>query len=72
MNLSYCDYIAYTIVKPALDTDSNSNMGMLTKVSEVKMDLCKKAGYMLSTTKTIMITDKNGREYKVTVEDVTK
>ncbi len=72
MNLSYCDYIAYTILKPALDTDYDSNMGMLSEVGEVKMDLCKKAGYMLSTTKTIMVTDKNGRKYKVTIEDVTK
>ena len=72
MNLSYCDYIAHTIIKPALDIDNNSNQGMLTEVSQVKMDLCKKAGYMLSTTKTIMLTDKNGREYRVTIEDVTK
>ena len=38
-SLSYCDYIAHTIVKPALDEDSNSNNGQLSSVGLVKMDL---------------------------------
>jgi len=70
-SLSYCDYIAHTIVKPALDEDSNSNNGQLSSVGLVKMDLHKK-GYMLSTTKRIKVMDVNGREYLITVEDITK
>jgi hypothetical protein len=71
-SLSYCDYIAHTIVKPALDEDSNYNNGQLSSVGLVKMDLHKKDGYMLSTTKRIKVMDVNGREYLITVEDITK
>lgn len=67
--MAYCDYIAHTIVKPAMDMDCNSNIGMLSSVGKVKMDLAKR-GYMQSTKKTIMCKDKNGKEYRITIEEV--
>ena len=70
MNLSYCDYIAHTIIKPALDVDKNSNQGQISVVGKVKMDLHKR-GYMLSTAKRIEVVDVNGRKYMVTIEDIT-
>lgn len=67
--MAYCDYIAHTIIKPSLDEDSNSNMGMLSSVGIVKMDLAKR-GYMQSTKKTITCKDNNGKEYRITVEEI--
>ena len=65
MKLAYCDYIAYTVLKPALTEDS-----FITVVGKVKMDLHKEAGYMLSTAKTIEVADKNGKQYRITVEEI--
>ena len=36
----------------------------------IEMDLHPTGGYMLSTKKTLTITDHNGKMYKVTVEEV--
>jgi hypothetical protein len=35
------------------------------------MDLAKE-GWMKTTKRTIEVTDVNGREYKITIEDITK
>ncbi len=65
MKLAYCDYIAHTVLKPALVEDD-----FITDVSKVKMDLHEKEGYMLSTAKTIEVADNNGKKYKITVEEI--
>ena len=69
MNMSYCDYIAHTIVKPALESDAYSNQGLMETVGMVKMDLHKKEGWMISTKKEILVTDSNGTKYKITIEE---
>lgn len=63
--MAYCDYIAYSVLSEALIED-----GFITEVGKVKMDLCPKEGYLVSTTKTINVKDQNGKEYKITVEEV--
>lgn len=68
MGLAYCDYIAHTIVQPALKADTDKD-GMIQSVSYVKMDLAEE-GYMQSTKRTINVTDINGKEYIVTIEEV--
>lgn len=68
MNMAYCDYIAHSIVQPALNADTDKD-GMIQSVSYVKMDLAEE-GYMQSTKRTINVTDINGKEYIVTIEEV--
>ena len=68
--MAYCDYIAHTIVKPALEMDSNSDQGLMVNVSHVTMDLHPKEGWMRSTVKTINCSDINGKEYKITIEEI--
>ena len=65
MKLAYCDYLAHTIIRPALLADSD----MVQEVGFVKMDLAEE-GYMVSTTKYINVTDVNGKMYKVTIEEL--
>jgi len=69
-NLAYCDYIAHTIVKPALEKDAKTDGGIMKDVGLVKMDLCPKAGYMVSTLKTVIATDVNGNRYKISIEQI--
>jgi hypothetical protein len=70
MNVAYCDYIAHTIVQPALKAATDKGgIGMIQSVSYVKMDLAEE-GYMQSTKRTISVTDINGKEYIVTIEEV--
>lgn len=69
MNLAYCDYIAHTIVVPALSEDIKSEAGLIVEASNVKMDLHKE-GWLQSTRKTIMCKDTNGKEYKITIEEI--
>jgi hypothetical protein len=70
-SLSYCDYIAHTVVKPALEVDAKEECGTLSGVGKINMDLAKE-GWMKTTKRTIEVTDVNGREYKITIEDITK
>ncbi len=51
--------------------DSNSSAGMMSSVSSVNMEPVRR-GYVQSNKRTIDITDNNGRQYRVTVEDITK
>lgn len=69
--LAYCDYIADRI-KRALDIDVRENRiyTKVAKVGAIKMDLHPEEGYFVSTKKTIEIIDINGKQYKVTVEEV--
>ena len=65
MYLAYCDYIAYSVLKPALDQDNS----MIQEVGKVKMDL-HKDGWMQTTAKRIMVRDKNGKAYLISVEEI--
>jgi hypothetical protein len=69
MSLAYCDYIAHTIIVPGLTEEIKSETGLIVEASKVKMDLHKE-GWMQSTRKTIMCKDTNGKEYKITVEEI--
>ena len=72
MKLAYCDYLAHTVIRPALLADINiehNEHRIVQEVSFVKMDLAEE-GYMVSTTKYINVTDVNGKMYKVTIEEL--
>jgi len=64
--LVYCDWIAYQI-KQHFTNDKSENK--IAQVSNVIMDLHPIDGYFLSTKKTILVEDKNGTQYKITVEE---
>ena len=61
--LVYCDLIAYTI-KEKLGEITD---GFLTGL-KVSYDLAEE-GYLQTTTKYISVVDRNGRKYKITVEE---
>lgn len=63
--LSYTDYIADRIGDALKITDSEL---LLAKIGRVQWDLHPEHGYMLSTKKTIEVTDRNGTQYRITVE----
>lgn len=65
--LAYCDWIADQI-KRQFTNDKSENM--IAQVGRIKMDLHPTEGYFLSTKKTILMEDMNGKLYKVTVEEV--
>lgn len=67
--LAYCDYIADRI-KRALDLDlrENRTYTKLGVVGPVKMDL-DAAGAFVSTKKTIVVEDKSGKRYRLTIEE---
>ena len=65
--LAYCDYIADTI-KRSFTNDKAENM--IKSVGPIKMDLHPTEGYFLSTKKTMSMTDRNGKTYMITIEEV--
>ena len=64
MNMAYCDYIAHTILRPALQNDGK-DQGPLNRP-----DLDPVEGYMVSTAKRIDVVDMNGTKYRITVEEI--
>lgn len=66
--LAYCDYIADRISK-ALFEDASSKSSYVSLVTTPKMDLHPELGYLVSTKKTIVVIDTNGKSYNVTVEE---
>lgn len=66
--MAYCDAISF-VLRNALRDDAKSPMSYVKNVGGVQWDLHEDEGYMLSTAKTIMVEDKNGKMYKVTVEE---
>jgi len=69
--MAYCDYIAHTIIRPAMLEDGyNECGGVIREVGHVKMDLEPIDGYMLSTDKTLDVIDMNGKKYRITVEEI--
>lgn len=63
--LSYCDYISQRIRNDLLGADKDN---LVRAVGRIGYDLDKN-GAMISTKKTIMVQDQNGKEYKITVEE---
>lgn len=72
MNLAYCDAFASFIrkalvsIKPE-DQHFDTISGL---VGGTKYDLHPTEGYMISTKKTIDVTDANGKAYCITIEEV--
>jgi hypothetical protein len=69
IKMAYCDYIAHTIIKPALTSDLHATNGLMDYVGKISMDLHKE-GWMQTTTKTIECADVYGKKYKITVEEI--
>lgn len=65
--LAYCDYIADEINVLFWSQQSEA---IITKVGNVEYDLHPEQGWMMSTKKTLELTDKNGKMYRVTVEEI--
>lgn len=63
--LAYCDYIATQLRKGLLE-DGN---GLLSAVFPVRWDLDDR-GAFVSTKKTVDVVDMNGRQYRITVEEI--
>jgi hypothetical protein len=63
--IAYCDYIAHTIVGNLKANDSEK---LLSSVGRPEYDL-NAEGSFASTKKTILVEDRNGRKYRVTVEE---
>lgn len=64
--VAYCDYIAHTIVG---NLKANDTERLLASVSRPQYDLTESGGFK-STKKTIMVSDCNGKNYRITVEEV--
>lgn len=65
--LAYCDYIANRIQSDLSLYDSRR---ILAEVGRVKADLHPEGGYLLTTKKTIEVTDFQGKAYRVTIEEI--
>jgi len=64
--LAYCDYIAH-VISTAFRNDKPENM--IESVGSIEMDLHPTEGWFVSTKKTISMVDKNGKRYRVTIEE---
>lgn len=62
-NVVYCDLIADFMKQSVLDRIGK------WKAGSIELDLHPEHGYFQSTKKTFSVTDPNGRQYKVTVEE---
>ena len=63
--LSYCDYISQRIRNDLLGTNADR---FIKAVGRIDYDLDSR-GVMISTKKTITVQDKNGKSYKITIEE---
>ncbi len=68
--MAYCDYIAHTVLRPAMLEDGKDDGGIIRSVGHVRMDLDPIEGYMLSTAKRLEVVDINGKKYRITVEEI--
>ena len=64
--LAYCDYIAHIISK---ELKANDTERLLSSVSRPKYDLTESGGFK-STKKTIEVSDRFGKNYRITVEEI--
>jgi hypothetical protein len=66
--LAYCDYIA-KVISEAMKKDADKYSSYIDNVGKTSWDL-DTSGAFLSTRKTISVIDKNGKAYRVTVEEI--
>lgn len=66
LKLAYCDYIASVIHQSLMSRDTEH---LIDQVSKVQFDLGE-FGEFCSTTKTIDVLDMNGKQYRVTVQEL--
>lgn len=67
--LAYCDYIA-KVINESLKKDSSAvGASYVDSVGKINWDLGEK-GEFLSTKKTMSVIDRNGKSYRVTVEEI--
>ena len=67
--LAYCDYIA-KVINDSLKKDAATEFrSLIGDVGKTQWD-CGPNGEFLSTKKTISVVDKNGKCYRVTVEEI--
>jgi len=66
VRMAYCDYIAHLIQG---NLKSNDTERMLSSVGRTQYDT-DPSGSFASTKKTIMVEDRNGKQYRITVEEV--
>lgn len=66
--LAYCDYIA-KVISDSLKDDSLKMFSHIDNVGRTQWDL-DDTGAFRSTKKTISVVDRNGKIYRVTVEEV--
>ena len=64
--IAYCDKIASVCRQSLLVYDPDNIIGF---IGPIKTDLHPTDGYFQSTTKTIELTDMNGKEYVITIEE---
>lgn len=64
IRLAYCDLIAH-LIKKYLNADENN-----IKVEKISWDLHPEHGYFISPKKTLDVVDFNGKQYKITVEEI--
>ena len=68
--LAYCDYIA-KVISEAMKKDSVSNRNSyIDNVGKTRWDLDEESGAFLTTKKTISVIDRNGKAYRVVLEEV--
>ena len=65
--IAYCDYIAH-LIKTNLKYEDMKDQSMLSSVGKVNWDMTPE-GAFASTKKTIMVEDRNGKQYRITVEE---
>jgi len=66
LKLAYCDYIATLIHQTLLNKDTEA---LIDQVSRIQFDLGE-FGEFCSTTKTIDVLDMQGKQYRVTVQEL--
>jgi hypothetical protein len=70
MNLTYCDYIAATLLEALRNDIVDEYNAILKDAGPIKLDLHETEGFMLTTKKEIPVVDLNGKKYRITVEEV--
>jgi hypothetical protein len=68
MKLAYCDKIAHEI-KAALDGVVAAGDELIAEVGKINWDLHPTEGYFLSPKKSIIVRDRNGKAYSITIEE---
>lgn len=64
--LAYCDYIAYLIRENLINLDTNK---LLDEVGRIQFDMGMDDKFT-STTKTIDVLDMQGKQYRITIQEL--